>query len=321
MTTTSALDNSYSSALGSAIKSSTGSSEMDKNSFLMLLVTQFKYQDPLNPMDDKEFVAQLAQFNALEQSMQTNENLENLLAAQEKQTTISASSYLGREVSARGYGVSVEDGKVSKIEYAAAEEIAKAQANIIDGNKNVVATVDLGSLAAGSIGEVKWDGTYNNGSVATDGVYTVAIVAWNANGDRIADIDTSVSGTVSAVSYYNGEHYLRLTDGRTVLLSNVREIVDPTSKASTSATLSVEDGEATAIQYKVPSDMAQGTATIRQGDTVVATVKLGTQSAGTHKFQWDAKADNGDTVKDGEYLVTFEGKDAKGNALELAIVK
>ena len=92
MSTVSALDNSYSSALGSALQSSSGGSEMDKNSFLMLLVTQFKDQDPLNPMEDKEFVAQLAQFNALEQSMQTNENLENLLAAQEKQTTISASS-------------------------------------------------------------------------------------------------------------------------------------------------------------------------------------------------------------------------------------
>lgn len=318
-TAASALDSSYSTALGAAIQNNTGGSELDKNSFLMLLVTQFQYQDPLNPMEDKEFVAQLAQFNALEQSMQTNENLQNLLAAQEKQTTISASSYLGREVSARGYGVSVENGRVSKIEYAASEEIAKAQANIIDGANNVVATVDLGSLAAGSIGEVKWDGLYSNGAAATDGVYTVAIVAWNANGDRISDIDTSVTGTVGAVSYYNGEHYLRLTDGRTVLLSNVREIVDQASSGASSATLSVRDGEASTVRYKVPSAMTNGTATITQGSATVATVALGTKATGTQEFTWNAKNSDGETVSDGSYTVTFEGKDSKGNSLKLTI--
>lgn len=321
MTATSALDNSYANALGNAINSSTGGSEMDKNSFLMLLVTQFKYQDPLNPMEDKEFVAQLAQFNALEQSMQTNENLQSLLAAQEKQTTISASSYLGREVSARGYGISVEDGKVSKIEYAAAEEIAKGQANIIDANNNVVATVDLGSLAPGSIGEVKWDGTYDNGDVAADGVYTVAIVAWNANGDRITDIDTSVSGTVSAVSYYNGEHYLRLTDGRTVLLSNVREIVDPASKAADSGIVSVAEGKASSLEYKVLTDMENGSATITKDKQTIATVDLGSRKAGKHTFTWDAKDSTGIDVADGDYTVTFTGKDAKGNKVQVTVLE
>jgi len=45
----------------------TGSDQMDKQGFLQLLVTQLRYQDPLNPMDDREFAAQLAQFSALEQ--------------------------------------------------------------------------------------------------------------------------------------------------------------------------------------------------------------------------------------------------------------
>lgn len=320
-TTTSALDSSYASALGQAINSSTGGSELDRNAFLMLLVTQFQYQDPLNPMEDKEFIAQLAQFNALEQSMQTNENLQNLLAEQQRQTNISAANYLGREVSARGYGVSVENGTVSKLEYASDQEIAKAQANIIDASNQVVATVDLGSLAAGSIGEVNWNGMYSSGGMAPDGVYTVAIVAWNANGDRISNIDTSVTGTVTGVSFYNGEHYLRLSDGRTVLLSNVREIVDPDVSGLNKGSISVSDGEATSLRYKVPSAMTNGTATITRGSTTIATVNLGTKASGTYDFTWDALDADGETVADGIYTVTFAGKDSKGNSLKLTVIE
>ena len=222
-------------------------------------------------------------------------------------------------MSARGYGVSVEDGRVSKIEYASSEEIAKGQANIIDGNSNVVATVDLGRLAAGSIGEVKWDGTYSNGSVAADGVYTVAIVAWNANGDRITDIDTSVTGTVGAVSYYNGEHYLRLTDGRTVLLSNVREIVDPNAATADSGTITVTEGKATTLDYKVLADMESGTATITKDKQTIATVDLGAKKAGKYTFSWDAKDAEGLDVADGDYTVTLSGKDAKGNKVQISV--
>jgi len=52
----------------------TAQNDLDKNAFLMLLITQMKYQDPLSPMDDKEFVAQMAQFSALEQMQNLNKS-------------------------------------------------------------------------------------------------------------------------------------------------------------------------------------------------------------------------------------------------------
>lgn len=54
------------------------SNDLDKDAFLRLLTTQLSHQDPLNPMEDREFIAQLAQFSALEQMQNLNENVQDM---------------------------------------------------------------------------------------------------------------------------------------------------------------------------------------------------------------------------------------------------
>lgn len=197
----------------------------------MLLVTQFQYQDPLNPMEDKEFIAQLAQFSALEQSMQTNENITQLMNLTAQQISIHITNYIGKEVSARGYGISKEGENVSLIQFAGSEEMASCVINMLDASNNIVRTVDLGSQAAG-IHDFVWDGKKSDGSEAPDGTYTVSLSGKNAKGEPVY-IDTSVSGRVTGTSSYNGEYYLSLTGGRVVLLSNVREVLESSSSSAT----------------------------------------------------------------------------------------
>ena len=66
------------SVVGSSKIVSSGSDVLGKEDFLALLVTQLRYQDPLNPMDGTEFASQLAEFSGLEQLISLNEGIESL---------------------------------------------------------------------------------------------------------------------------------------------------------------------------------------------------------------------------------------------------
>ncbi|KOS69464.1 flagellar basal body rod modification protein FlgD [Lysinibacillus contaminans] len=76
----------------------TGNSELGKDAFLQLLITQLANQDPTNPMDDREFIAQMAQFSSLEQMQNMTKAMESLLASQQQTQLMSYTSFVGKEV-------------------------------------------------------------------------------------------------------------------------------------------------------------------------------------------------------------------------------
>ncbi|WP_258921671.1 flagellar hook capping FlgD N-terminal domain-containing protein [Heyndrickxia coagulans] len=57
----------------------TGSKTLDKNAFLKILIAQLQNQDPTNPMDDTQFVSQMAQFSSLEQMTNLKDDIDNLI--------------------------------------------------------------------------------------------------------------------------------------------------------------------------------------------------------------------------------------------------
>ncbi len=72
-----------------------GTRQVDKQEFLMLLVAQLRNQDPLNPIEDRDFIAQLAQFNVLEQMQQMNQTL---TASAELTTLGQLATFVGKQV-------------------------------------------------------------------------------------------------------------------------------------------------------------------------------------------------------------------------------
>lgn len=91
---------------------------LGKDQFLKLLITQLKYQDPINPVQDQEFIAQLAQFSSLEQMQNLNTNLSDMMLAQQKLTALGqATQMIGQQVELQSKEGEHLFGKVSGVQF------------------------------------------------------------------------------------------------------------------------------------------------------------------------------------------------------------
>ncbi|QGY39082.1 flagellar hook assembly protein FlgD [Pseudodesulfovibrio cashew] len=212
---------------------------LDQDDFLTILVAQLTHQDPLSPMEDTEMTSQLAEFSSLEQLTNINENVKSLGDTMTKDDMLTAVSFIGKEVKAEGYKISINDGNVSSIYYGMGETVSAIMMNIYDSEGAIVRTVELGSKEAGSY-QYEWDGKNEAGESLPDGQYGIGILGTDADGKAVM-IQTEVSGTVDAVVNESGTQYLRLKDGRFLSFENITEVVDPGSSEVVEAEETTEE--------------------------------------------------------------------------------
>ncbi len=220
------------SELGSASRSASSaasapSSALGKDDFLELLVVQLQNQDPLNPLDDKEFIAQLAQFSSLEQMSNVASGIESLTKTVSRQDSLSAVSYIGKNVVAEGNTVSKLDSGITPVYFTLSDSAATVSINVYDQNNNIVKTENLNSMQAGEY-TFSWDGLDYNGKTADNGQYKVYFAAVDAN-DRAVLVDTKVVGTITGVSKTSDDISFRLSDGRTVQFDDISMVTQGVS--------------------------------------------------------------------------------------------
>lgn len=100
--------------------------ELGKDEFLKLLITELKYQDPTNPMQDREFISQMAQFSSLEQMLNFNTNMSKLV---ENVSFQSSFELLGRIVDVEVQGITDENGN-TRIINGTVEAVSKKENEI-----------------------------------------------------------------------------------------------------------------------------------------------------------------------------------------------
>ncbi|MCW5954127.1 MAG: flagellar hook assembly protein FlgD, partial [Propionibacteriaceae bacterium] len=197
------------------------------DTFLQLLTTQLKNQNPLDPLDTNAFTQQLVQFSSVEQQLKTNDFLSALVQANTNTVQTNAVNYIGKTVSASGTRSELVNGKA--VWNFKLDDAATINVTIKDANGNVVYTED-GALQAGA-GTFEWNGKTSTGSTAPDGTYSITMTGVNAEGKNVP-ISTELTGVVTGIDFTGSEPVLLIGSTR-VNLSGVTTIaMTPNSSAS-----------------------------------------------------------------------------------------
>jgi flagellar basal-body rod modification protein FlgD len=188
------------------------------DAFLLLLTTQLKNQNPMEPLDTNQFTQQLVQFASVEQQIKSNETLQSLLTSSKSSIVSSASNFVGMNITADGATTQMNDGKAEwRLNLARA---ASGTITIRDQAGNVVAT-DTKTLTAGSQTYL-WNGKTSTGLPAPSGNYTITVAARDMSGQSVS-VKTEIAGRVDSVDMA-GDSPVLVVGSTRVPLENVKTI-------------------------------------------------------------------------------------------------
>lgn len=205
-----------------ATKSTIGGDPMiasNFTTFLQLLTTQLKNQDPTSPMDTNQFTQQLVEFAQVEQQMKSNDQLTTLVSLQQSAQSAAALSYVGSTV--------VVDGSSAQMTNSNATwnlnvtKPATATVNISDSTGQNVYTGSV-AVSPGSQ-QFVWTGHGNNGKQWPDGTYKLTVTAVDSN-NQSTPITTEVQGKVDSADLTQNPPVLTI-NGQTFTLDKVKRVV------------------------------------------------------------------------------------------------
>jgi flagellar basal-body rod modification protein FlgD len=215
MTTVNNVLADLTSSTTSSTTAKTKSNALGQDDFMTMLLAELKNQDPLNPMEGKDFAAQLAQFSSLQQLSNLNTTMSTLPTYLQAFSNAQMAGLIGNEAIADGDTITVS-GSSTNISFSLPSDIASGTLKIYDENGSQVGSTDLGSLNSG-INTITW-----NTSSVSPGDYTFEISAADKSGKAVT-ATTLISGTVTGVTFKDDTAYLTI-NGQEVAFSNVVSI-------------------------------------------------------------------------------------------------
>lgn len=217
MTTTTATDGTGLSVYTPYRNVGTGKSEMGQADFLRLLTAQMQTQDPFEPVDNAQMVAQMATITNSSGIAEMNQTLKNLASELTGTRLGDAASWIGKSMLVQSNIVAPDAGGqyIGQVSFSGAT--SGASVDLLDGSGNVVKTIELGDQAAGDI-NFYWDGKNDAGeTVATDalrirvnGAAPSRVASWATIAAVQSPADGSASKLITPLGTYKPEDALSL---------------------------------------------------------------------------------------------------------------
>lgn len=296
-----------------------------QDSFLRMLIAQLQYQDPLNPMENTEFTAQLAQINTVQQLQGMNKNMGYLQLYLASINNSQSIGFIGKEILASGDTIYYDGNNKPDIQYTLEGAAASVAVNIFDQNNQLVYTVHCGSQRAGAQ-TVTWDGYDKNGNKMAAGPYRYHVLAVDLEGNPVSSTKM-FTGTVDGVTFQDGITYVTV-HGQKIPIGDIIKIQEHTS-AGSSVQSNVEligrtvvarcdriycDGSSDPVlTYNLADTAERVHIRIYDSDkTLVRSFEVGARNRGDQSAIWDGRDNSGNKVAAGEYSYTVNAYDAQG---------
>ncbi len=311
--------------------------ELGKDDFLKLLVTQLRFQDPLNPMENTEFVSQLAQFRSLESGSNIesaikdlNDSFKGSVDAQKYSaqsiTNTSAISLIGKYVRLKQDSVQWEAkaGNTVPITVHLGNN-SSAIVELLDKDENVVKTFEAEGKDRENSVSLSWDGTTDLGDIAKGGKYTIRIAGETQDTSLYAFVQDVVEGV-----RFTSSGALVKIDGRELSIGNVLDVSYTDNGNGTASSLSAASavsllGKSVRMrEYEINYHAFENeTATMKIQTSGSRSVRINLMdsegkivyyttvtpdSKGMATFSWKGQTTNG-YAPAGKYRIWIEGQD------------
>ena len=199
------------------------SEDMGKQDFLTLFTAQLQNQNPLEPVKNEAFVAQLAQFSQLEALTNMQTSLDTFVTSMSGERMLNSASLIGKKVAITDALTPLAQGGTIDGSIDLPEGAAGLQINVHDAKGNLVKEIIAGSQLPGNM-PIQWDGKNTAGQSATPGLYRLSAQAV-ING-KTTTVPVNTLATVKSISTNpsDGSVSVEVDGGKTILLSDVKRV-------------------------------------------------------------------------------------------------
>ncbi|MCY8231851.1 flagellar hook capping FlgD N-terminal domain-containing protein [Priestia endophytica] len=197
---------SYETMQAEKRKTSSSGSELGKDDFLNILMTQLQNQDPSNPVDDKEFIAQLATFSTLEQITNLNTTVQSFIEEQKPNTLLQLQSLIDQKVT---WSSTEENGQTKK------EQTGIIKSVYMDDNQMMFETTEG---LKGNTADLDKIGVQNADVLGNASNLIGRTIGWQEDGSE-------KEAAVTAVSLKNGILLFEMENGNTIKQSQITRVL------------------------------------------------------------------------------------------------
>lgn len=197
--------------------------ELGQDEFLELMLAQLKHQDPFQPLENGEFIAQIAQFSTVTGIKNMENSLDSLGESLTGNQLLQSSSLLGRTALISSDSVMLQDDSPIEAYFELPQSASNVSVDVINAMGELVHRTELSGVSAG-MNPFHWDGTDREGNKAANGNYQISVTY--PSGETVSDADVYVGAEIKSAGMTAGANTVSFetSNGDRIQLSDIKEL-------------------------------------------------------------------------------------------------